>query len=191
MILLVGCVRVSGGPDTDRPERFEFVPAPANTSELEDAVAAGLAPNIELVEGSIQALGKYPGPQGPLVYGRFAAIDAGNDDQPLECFVYAAPFSSSVGCGAAEGPSAQDLIEGSVDIGATGSDGTWSDAEFRVTDDVAELVAAADDGTTYRIVPIGSFAWLEWRAEHGNLTVRALDDSNEVLETLDVVAGPE
>lgn len=189
-VLLGACITSTGGPEADRPERLEFIPAPATAQELEGALAGGIGPGLEVVEGSIQALGKYPGPQGPLVYGRFAAVDTATGE-PQECFAYAAPFQSSVGCGPASGPSAGDVTEGAVDISGSGSDGTWSDAEFRVTDDVAELVAVADDGTTYRIVPIGSFAWMEWRAEHGNLTVRALDDSNNLLETVEVVAGPE
>lgn len=189
-ILLVGCVRSTGGPDSDRPERFEFIPADATSQELESSLATGLAPNLELVEGSIRALGKYPGPQGPIVYGRFAAVDTSTGEQQ-DCAISSAPFFASVGCGPASGPSAEEMIEGAVDVAGSDSDGTWSHVEFRVTGEVAELVAVADDGARYRVVPIGSFAWMEWRAEHGNLTVRALDGSNNVLETVEVVAGPE
>lgn len=189
-LLLSGCLVVTeGGPEEDRPERREFVPAPVTDQEFRAAIADSVGPPFEAIEGSFRGLGQYPGPQGPLTFGEFDAVDAETGDV-LTCTGYAAPFQSMVGCGS---PDLQDgdTVRGAIDVTSTGTQGTWSEAEFRVSDEVAELAVVADDGTTYRVVPIGGFAWMEWRAERGDLVVSALDESNEVLEAIEVDVGPE
>ena len=69
-----------------------------------------------------------------------------------------------------------------------GSTGTWSEAEFSVNDEVEYLIAVAQDGTTYRMEPLGWRAWMEWKTSHGDLVVTAFDAADDAIATVTVEA---
>ena len=123
-----------------------------------------------------------------MAIGHFEAIE-GSTGELMACTGRTGPFRSSVGCGPKGGPSPSDFVDGAFDVSSTDYSDGWAEVEFTVTDEVAEIALVADDGTTYRLVPIESFAWMEWRTEHGNLAATAVGPSGDALETVEVDAG--
>ena len=182
------CLLRSSGPDENRAEMFEFVPVPAGRQEAVEAFKSMIQPGPEsLVEDSIVPLGKINTSAGPIVFADFQMID------PLtgrsQCSGSAGPFGGGWGCGPLGQAAPEGLPLGDVVLSSTGSTGTWSEVEVRVSDDVAHLEAVADDGTSYHLEPIGGFAWMEWKTVHGEVRITAFDDSGVPLGSVETEAG--
>jgi hypothetical protein len=120
----------------------------------------------------------------------FADFEVINPDSGLNvCSGSAGPFGSGWGCRPADEPAPGDPFPVQpLTNTMTGSTGTWSEAEFSVNAEVGHLIATAEDGTTYRLEPLGNVAWMEWKTEHGDLVVTAFDASGEPLAAVDVEA---
>lgn len=185
---LAGCVTSIGGPNDDRVERFEFVPVPATRAEAVEAFRDAFANDpATLIENSVEPVGKISTGQGAVVFAEFEAI---LPDTGLHvCSGSAGPFGSGWGCRQADDPAPDDPFPvAPLSNTMTGSTGVWSEAEFSVSEDVDHLIAVAEDGTTYRLEPLGQIAWMEWRSEHGDLDVTAFDAAGDALASVNVEA---
>ena len=188
-LLSSACVIVqSSGPDANRVERFEFVPAPATRAEAVEAFRDAFANDpATLIESSVNPVGKLQTGQGSIVFAEFEAVfpDTGLNT----CSGSASEFSSGWGCRPADDPVPDDPAPRQpLQSTMVGSTGTWSEAEFSVNDDVDHLIAVADDGTTYRLEPLERVAWMEWKSERGDLVVTAFDASGDELASVEVRA---
>lgn len=91
---------------------------------------------------------------------------------------------STLGCARGTDVPGRSLPPGShVTAGMTRPAGAWASVTLTVSDKVAEIQLLADDGTTYRVEPIGNIAWLRWQPVHGGLVATAVDGTDEVLGT--------
>lgn len=165
----------------DRPERFEFIPVPAADAEAEQLVEQSFRANRDerFVPGSVLALGKLPSSDGNVVFMRFSTISGMTG--PMDCVGRMGPGGGGWGChSAGEPPPPPETIE----WGGGGSGEGWTDAEFRVPDNVAYIIATAEDGVTYRLEPMGDMAWMEWKSNHGDLIVRAFDDTDTEIGSI-------
>jgi hypothetical protein len=191
-IVASACIVRSSGPDENRPEQFQFTPAPAGQQETIEAfkeiIGPGGADTGVLDETSVQPLGKIMTSRGAIFFADFQMIDPGSGRS--QCSGSAGPGGGGWGCGPVGLPDPRDdLPLDPVTIAGTGSSGTWSDVQLRVGDDVAYLKAVADDGTTYRLEPIAGNAWMEWKASHGGLRVTAYDSNDRPLGSVDAPAS--
>jgi len=176
------CLVRSSGPDENRAEVFEFVPVPASRQEAVKAFRSMIQPGQEsLVEASVVPLGKINTSAGPIVFAEFQMIDPQTGRS--QCSGSAGPSSGGWGCGPLGQEPPEDLPLPDVMLSSTGSSGTWSEVELRVSDEVAHLEAVAEDGTSYRMEPIGGFAWMEWKTVHGEVRITGVDADGEPLGT--------
>ena len=182
------CIVRSSGPDENRAEVFEFAPIPVARAEAVDAFRDAFANDPgTLVEASVTPTGKITTGQGEVVFADFEALFP--ETGLHVCSGSAGPFGSGWGCRPADEPAPEDPFPTQpLSNTMTGSTGTWSEAEFSVNEDVDHLIATAEDGTTYRLEPLGNVAWMEWKSEHGDLVVTAFDASGEQLATVNVEA---
>ena len=182
------CIVQSSGPNENRAEVFEFIPVPVAQQEAVEAFRSMLGPGPEtLDETTLVPLGKINTSAGPIVFAEFQMIDPQTGRG--QCSGSAGPFGGGWGCGPLGQAAPEGLPLGDVVLSSTGSTGTWSEVEVRVSDDVAHLEAVADDGTTYRMEPIGGFAWMEWKTVHGEVRITAFDDSGVPLGSVETEAG--
>lgn len=186
-LLLSGCFVARGDPDGNVQERFEFVPAPVNQAEARARFEDMAGPESTIVEGSFKALGRIPGPRGDQYFADFQ-LDSPPDGLS-QCSGQAGDSGGSWGCGPV-GDFENVPDDGAVSLRGSGIGGAWQDASFAVSDEVAYLVATADDGTRYRLEPVAGMAWFEWKSLHGDVRVTAFDRSDNPLETIDADPGP-
>lgn len=184
MIALVSssCIRSFGGPNENAPERFEFIGVPTAREAAEAAFEGAMGPAqfADVIPGSFNALGRIPGARSD----RFLAEFKVNDSELgiSQCSGIAGAGGGGWGCGPID--QEQEPNSQPVALSGSGTDETWSEANFIVSDDVAYLVATASDGTNYRMEPIAGQAWMEWRSSHGELAVVAYDDADTNLGTI-------
>lgn len=187
-LLSSACLVRSSGPDENRAEVFEFVPVPAGRQEAVDAFRSMIQPGPEsLVEASVVPLGKINTSAGPILFAEFQMIDPQTGRS--QCTGRAGPGGGGWACGPIGQEVPDDIPLPDVTLSGSGSSGTWSDVEVRVSDDVAFLEAVATDGTSYRMEPIGGFGWMEWKTIHGEVLITAFDDTGEPLGSVETDAG--
>lgn len=182
LLALSGCIRSVGGPNDNAQERFEFVAVPTNEAQVRQAFESAMGPqSSDLVPGSFVPTGRIIGSRGDQFFAEFQLNDPNSGLS--QCSGQAGDTGASWGCG----PIGQEVEIPdlpTLTLGGSGTGGTWREASFNVSDEVAYLVATADDGTRYRLEPISGMAWMEWRAEHGNLSVTAFDAGESALTTI-------
>ena len=127
------CIVRSSGPDENRAEAFEFVPVPVAQQEAAEAFRSMIGSGREtLDEPSVVPLGKFVTSAGSIVFAEFQTIDPQRGRQ--QCSGSAGPTGGGMGCG----PLGQEVPDGfqlpPITLSASGSSGTWSDVEMRVTD---------------------------------------------------------
>lgn len=173
---------ISAAPDPDRPERFEFISVPASNAEaialLEDFRGGD---DVPLVPGSVVALGKLPGSGGDRVFVEFSVVDPRVG--PMDCLGTLSASSGGWGCSSGGEP---DLDPDTLQLASSGASEGWNEVEFRVGANVAYIVAVAEDGTAYRIEPLGGFAWMEWKSAHGTVVAKAFDANDRELTSVPV-----
>ncbi len=179
---------MSSSNDENRPERFEFIPSPAGQQETVEAfrelIGPGGAGTGVLDETTVKPLGKIMGSRGTIIFADFQMIDSVSGRS--QCGGSAGPGGGGWGCGPIGSPEPpEDLPLDPVMLSGTGSSGAWSDVQLRVSDDVSYLTAVADDGTSYRMEPIAGYAWMEWKAAHGNLRITGFDANDNPLGSVD------
>lgn len=135
-----------------------------------------------LDEATITPIGKIETSAGPIVFADFQVIDPELGRQ--QCSGSAGPTGGGWGCGPLGQEPPDDLSVPDVTLSSEGSSGSWSDLQLVVSDDVAYLEAVAEDGTRYRMEPINGVAWMEWKTEHGDLSVTAFNRGEQPLGTV-------
>ena len=122
--------------------------------------------------------------RGAIFFADFQMVDS--ESGRSQCSGSAGPGGGGWGCGPVDAPEPpDDFPMDPVMIAGSGSSGTWSDVQLRVSDDVAYLSAVAADGATYRLVPIAGNAWMEWKASHGDVRITGFDSNDEPLGSVD------
>ena len=180
-LVLSSCIRSVGGPNENAPERFEFIGVPVAREAAEAAFEGALGQQfVDVVPGSFVALGRIPGARSDRYLAEFKVNDS--ELGLSQCSGIAGAGGGGWGCGPVD--QEQEPNFEPVAFSGSGTDETWSEANFTVSDDVAYLVATATDGTNYRMEPIAGQAWMEWRSAHGELTVVAYDDTDTRLGTI-------
>jgi hypothetical protein len=178
---------MSSSDDENRPERFEFIPSPAGQQETVEALRELIPPagagNGVLDESTVKPLGKITTSRGAIFFAEFQMIDSVSGRN--QCSGSAGPGGGGWGCGPIGLEPPEDLPLEPVMLSGSGSSGTWSDVQLRVRDDVAYLSAVADDGTSYRMEPIAGYAWMEWKAAHGDLRITGFDSNDNPLGSVD------
>ena len=187
-VSLGGCMISVGGPDDSREEQFEFVPEPAARAEAVEVFRSLFESDATtLVEDSVEPIGKLRTGQGSVVFAEFEVIDP--DTGLNVCSGSAGPNGGGWGCRPSDEPAPDDPAPREpLQNNMVGSTGTWSEAEFSVNDEVEYLIAVAQDGTTYRMEPLGWRAWMEWKTSHGDLVVTAFDAADDAIATVTVEA---
>ena len=187
-VALSACGIVASNSDENRPEQFAFTPSPAGLQETIDAfrdvIGPGGAGGAVLDEATVKPLGKIETSRGAIFFADFQTIDS--ESGRSQCSGSAGPGGGGWGCGPIgllEPP--EDLPMDPVMISGTGSSGTWSEVQLRVSDDVAYLSAVADDGTAYRMEPVAGNAWMEWKSSHGDLRITGFDSNDNPLGSVD------
>ncbi len=189
-VALSGCIIQSSSDD--RPEQFQFNPSPAGQQETIEAfrevIGPGGAGSGVLDETTVKPLGKINTSRGAIFFADFQMIDSSSGRS--QCSGSAGPSGGGWGCGPiGQSEPPEDLPLDPVMVSGTGSSGTWSDVQLRVSADVAYLSAVADDGTTYRMEPIAGNAWMEWKASHGDLRITGYDSNENPLGSVNAQAG--
>ncbi len=173
---------MSSSDDESLPERFAFIPSPAGQQETIEAFTQLISPGEPdtgaLDEATVQPLGKITGSRGTIFFADFQMIDS--ESGRSQCSGAAGPGGGGWGCGPIGAPP-EDMALDPLTVSGSGSSGTWSDVQLRVSDDVSYLSAVADDGTSYRMEPIAGYAWMEWKAAHGDLRITGYDTTDNPL----------
>jgi hypothetical protein len=191
-LLLPGCALVRESSIEEGPEQFQFtVTAGPGAGPAADALARDFSagPGDELVPDSARLVASVATPLGQVDVVRFQVIFQGKLN---DCEGEFRSAGSSVGCGSVGG--LVDPFGGSVmAVTGAGSFDTWSTSTIRVTPEVTTIVAVADDGTRYTIVPAAGYGYVVWPTVRGNLALTALDVGGTALGTAEALspeAGP-
>lgn len=181
-VILGACSVIGGGgPNDNRAERFDFTPVPVATAEAEAIFFDHFGPDQTVVPGSFVALGKIRGIGGDRVFAKFTLVDA--QAGATECVGNMGPTGGGWSCGQGGGPVAPPQT---FELGGQGSSDTWNEAEFRVGSDVVSISVTARDGTTYRVTPVNGFAWMEWKASHGDLVATAFNVAGAEISSISI-----
>lgn len=192
-VLLPGCALVRESSIEEGPEQFQFTvtAGPGAGPAAEAAVPDFGANGDEPIPGSARLVASVETPLGKIDIVRFQVMSGG---RLADCEGEFGQTGSSVGCGIVE--AGDDPLAGSV-IAVTGggTNNTWSTSTIRVTPEVATIVAVADDGTRYTIIPAAGYGFVMWPSVRGNLTLTALAADGAALGTADALgsggpAGP-
>jgi hypothetical protein len=146
------------------------------------------APNNEFVPGSARLEASATTPLGRIDVVQFQHFSEG---QLFDCEVSAGPAGSGVVCNPV---GFNDALDGSaMAVSTGGGSDTWSAGTIRVTPEVTTIVAVADDGTRYAIVPAAGYGYVVWPTVRGNLALTALGADGAALGTAEItstVGGP-
>lgn len=189
-LLLPGCGLVRESSIEEGPEQFRFmVTAGPGAGAAADAVVGDYGSDgEELVPDSARLVASVMTPLGQVDIVRFQMISQGRLN---DCEGEFGQTGSSVGCGSVGG--LDDLLGGAV-MAVTGGGSfvgnegieavdAWSTSTIRVTPEVATIVAVAEDGTRYTIVPAAGFGYVVWPAARGSLALTALDADGATIGT--------
>ena len=188
-LLLPGCALVRESSVEKGPEQFQFTvrtgpgPGPAADAIVDEF---GRAPGDQLVPDSALLVASVTTPLGQVDIVRFQVISQGilND-----CEGEFGQTGSSGGCGSAGG--LDGLLGGAVmAVTGTGTVDTWSTSTIRVAPEVATIVAVAEDGTRYTIVPAAGYGYVVWPSVRGSLSLTALDANGAAIGSAEA-ASPE
>lgn len=191
--MLPGCALVRESSIEAGPEQFQFtVTAGPGAGAAADAVVGDYGTGgEELVPDSAKLVASVMTPLGKVDIVRFQMISQGRLN---DCEGEFRQTGSSLGCGSVGG--LDDLLGGAV-MAVTGGGSfvgneaadAWSTSTIRVTPEVATIVAVAEDGTRYTIVPAAGFGYAVWPAARGSLTLTALDEDGAAIGTAEAASG--
>jgi hypothetical protein len=191
--LLPGCGLVRESSIEPGPEQFLFtVTAGPGAGPAADALARDVSagPGGDLVPESANLVASVMTPLGQVDIVRFQVISQGRLN---DCEGEYGQTGSSGGCGIVGG--LDDLLGGAVVavtgggsfVGSEAAD-AWSTSTIRVAPEVATIVAVAEDGTRYTIVPAAGYGYVVWPAARGSLTLTALDADGAALGTAEAAS---
>lgn len=165
-------LRGAGAAAEERwPEVFDFTVQPSTMDPQEAEAAAERYAFDPPLDGTGRHLGTVRAPQGDTQLYRIAVIDP-TDEGRWECVIEVTDeeLPGSV-C-----RSAEEVEAGSAVTNPMGSVGVvWAWGLLVVGDEVDSLVGVTADGQRYTMTPIENVAFVQWRADRGDMRVAALD----------------
>jgi hypothetical protein len=190
--LLPGCALVRESSIEEGPEQFLFtVTAGPGAGAAADAAVGDYGSDGEdLVPDSANLVASVMTPLGQVDIVRFQMISQGRLN---DCEGEFGQRGSSVGCGSVGG---LDDVPGGAVVAVTGAGSfvgseaanAWSTSTIRVTPEVATIVAVAEDGTRYTIVPAAGFGYVVWPSARGSLALTALDADGATIGTAEAAS---
>jgi hypothetical protein len=173
-VSLAGCGlgRLGGGQPEPGPEQFAFHVVPGEgageeASVVAEEMASGVVSDASLVGTVATPLGEFQ----IVTYTETA------DGLVMSCRAVTGDVSAS---GACESPP-RELEARQVEVSGVGVTDDWSTVDVVAGSDVVEVVARAEDGTTYRSDVAEGYALLVYPSERGGLAITGLDEAGEAV----------